>query len=84
VVPVAASWCSVRITVNGAEIEPADGLNYAFDSGSGGDSWRDTPSFVSPGRFRRAHMSSVRYATFGGGSLSLDDWAMVIERVRLS
>jgi hypothetical protein len=81
----AASWCSVRITVDGTEIEPAAGTNYAFDSGAGADNWEGHSLIRVSGTLAAgAHVVRAQFAVVGGGTLTLDDWAMVVERVRLS
>jgi hypothetical protein len=81
----AASWCSVRITVNGTEIEPAAGTNYAFDSGAGADNWEGNSLVRVSGTLAAgSHVVRAQFAVVGGGTVTLDDWAMVVERVRIS
>jgi hypothetical protein len=81
----AASWCSVRITVDGTEIEPAAGTNYAFDSGAGSDQWEGHAFVRASGTLAAgSHVVRAQFAVVGGGVITLDDWAMVIERQRLS
>jgi hypothetical protein len=81
-----ALWCSVRITVNGAEIEPIVGTDYAFDSGSGStDSWEGHSLIrVSPTLAAGTYIVRAQFAAVGGGTATLDDWALVVERVRVS
>jgi hypothetical protein len=81
----AAAWCSVRITVNGAEIEPVVGTDYAFDSGTGSDAWEGHSMVrVSPVLPAGTYIVRAQFAAVSGGAMTLDDWAMVVERVRLS
>jgi hypothetical protein len=79
-----AGYCSARITVDGNEIEPAAGSDFAFDSL--GDSY-ESHSMVRVSGTLAAGSHTVKVQ---GGTTSalttfrIDDWAMVIERVRLS
>ncbi|HEU0303854.1 MAG TPA: collagen-like protein [Gaiellaceae bacterium] len=82
----ATGWCSVRIIVDGTEIEPASGTDYAFDSGpSTTDEWEGHAlARVSATLGAGSHVVKVQGAVVGAGSLTLDDWALVVQRVRLS
>ena len=78
------TWCSVRITVDGTEIEPAAGTNYAFDS-VGADLWDGHALVRVSGTLTAgSHVVKVQGAVVGGGTLSLDDWALVVQRVKLT
>jgi hypothetical protein len=80
------SWCSVRIIVDGTEIEPAAGLNYAIDSDSTPtDAWEGHSLVRVSGTLAAgSHVVRAQAGVVGAATLSLDDYAMVIERVRLS
>jgi hypothetical protein len=75
----ASSWCSVRILVDGVEMNPVVGTNFAFDSpgdeGSGNMIER-TSGVVASG----THVVAVQAAIVGSsGTLSLDDWQLTLE-----
>jgi len=83
-------YCNVRILVNGTEIEPAAGTEFAFDSTDGADetssSWEGHGMIrVSPILNAGTYTVTVQGRTTNAlTTLRLDDWALVIQRVRLS
>ena len=79
----AASWCSLRILVNGVETNPKVGGDFAFDANDGGP-WQslsiDRVSDVIAGTGVARNVTvEVQVAVIGGGSWRLDDWAVVTE-----
>jgi len=82
-----SGWCSVRILVDGVEMAPVVGSDFAFDStnagADGAASWEshsmDRSGVVGPGN----HTVVVQWAMVGTGiSLRLDDWSLTIEQVQ--
>jgi hypothetical protein len=79
----AASWCSVRITVDGVEASPQAGSDFAFDS-AGGETWQSlsmdrTSHVIASTGVVRSVVVAVDIAVIGGGSWRLDDWSVVTE-----
>jgi hypothetical protein len=82
--------CGVRIVVDGNELNPAVGTNFAFDSTDNGDetdnSWEShatarTSETLSAGN----HTVKVQIRTTDAATtLRIDDWALVIFRTKLS
>lgn len=82
--------CGVRIVVDGNELNPAVGSNFAFDSTDNGDetdnSWEShaiarTSETLSAG----SHTVKVQIRTTDvATTLRIDDWALVIFRTKLS
>lgn len=83
-------YCSVRILVDGNEIQPAGGTDFRFDSTDVGDegssSWEAhamvrNSDTLSAG----AHAVKVQYRTNAvATTLRLDDWSLVIFRTKVS
>jgi hypothetical protein len=82
-------WCSVRILVDGVEMDPVVGTDFAFDSTNGGadtaTSWEshsmDRSRIVGPGN----HTVVVQRAVVEGSTTNtfrLDDWSLTIEQVQ--
>jgi hypothetical protein len=88
--PAAADdMCSVRITVDGNELNPVAGDDFAFDSTDGGlegDASSESHAIVRISETLAAgsHPVQVEIAVTSGAELTIDDWALVIQRVRLS
>jgi hypothetical protein len=79
------TWCSVRVTVDGNEIEPAAGSDFAFDSAS--TDLYESHAIVRVSGTLTAGSHSVKVqgrTTSASTTLRLDDWAMVVQRVRVS
>jgi hypothetical protein len=79
-----ATWCSARVIVDGNEIEPSSGSDFAFDSPN--DSY-ESHSMVRVSGTLAAGSHTVKVqggTTSASTTFRIDDWAMVIERVRLS
>jgi hypothetical protein len=82
-------FCGVRITVDGNELNPAVGTDFAFDSTDDGD--EGTSSWESHAIARSSeilaagnHPVQVQFRATTGATLRLDDWALVIQRTKLS
>ena len=82
-------FCGVRITVDGNELNPAVGTDFAFDSTDDGD--EGTSSWESHAIARSSetlaagnHPVQVQFRATTGATLRLDDWALVIHRTKLS
>jgi hypothetical protein len=76
-------WCIVRITVDGNELNPAVGTDFAWDSP--GDSYEShaiarTSETLAAG----AHTAQVQIAATSGETLRIDDWSLVIFRTKVS
>lgn len=67
-------WCSVRILVDGTEMVPQSGTDFAFDSP--GDTWEShAVERVWSGTAAGTHTVTVQQAVVAGAtSLRLDDW----------
>ena len=75
----AGSFCSVRITCDGIEAEPAALFDFAFNSPGGA-------AFTSHSVTRRSavftggtHSCVAQSASVGGGTHRLDDWTFTVE-----
>lgn len=85
----AASYCSVRILVDGVEAFPAQGTDFAFDSSDGGTEssssseghamTRSTGTLVAG-----TYTVTVEMAALGGTTLTVDDWHLMVEVKLLS
>ena len=76
-------WCTARVTVDGTELNPIVGTDYAFDST--GDQW-EGHAFVRSSETLAAgnHTVQVQIAVTSGATLRIDDWALVINRTKVS
>jgi hypothetical protein len=88
---LAVGWCSVRILLDGVEMSPVVGTDFAFDSSNGGlqrnQSWeahamdRSSKDTVGPG----AHTIEVEWGVVGGAAgnteFRLDDWHLFVDAV---
>jgi hypothetical protein len=82
----AGSWCSVRILVNGAEADPASGIDFAFDAVptvNTTDFWEghamDRSKLVGAGNY----VVIVQWAvTNASTTFRLDDWSFTVERAQ--
>ncbi|MEW6060216.1 MAG: hypothetical protein AB1551_08800 [Actinomycetota bacterium] len=79
--------CSVRVLVGNAEADPASGSDFAFDSSNAGRegafSWEShsmdrSRGPLGPGTYTVKVQCMV---TTVGGTFSLDDWSLTVERV---
>ena len=83
-------YCGARIIVDGNELNPAVGNDFAFDSTDAGD--EGTKSWESHAIARSSetlsagnHTVKVQIRTTNAATtLRLDDWALVIFRTKLS
>jgi hypothetical protein len=81
--------CSVRVLFNGVELEPASGLDYAFDSTDNGTEStnsmeghaleRTSYSYYPPGMYPVEVQISVDNAAV---NFTVDDWHFVLELLR--
>jgi len=79
-------WCSVRILVGGVQAEPADGLDFGFDSVEADQFLYESHSMdrsrgpLSAG----SYLVRVQVAvTLSSVVFRLDDWSLTVERVRV-
>jgi len=81
-------YCSLRILINGVEMDPVASVDFAFDSTDLGretaGSWEshsmDRSRVVGPGTYTIVvQRLSTQSATF----FRLDDWSLTVERVQL-
>lgn len=86
----ASGWCPVRILLNGVEMDPAAGTDFAFDSSDGGTASPASWESHAVGRSRAFTTSSapltvtvqVQYmVTNPGMTLRLDDWHLTVEQL---
>jgi len=78
-----ANWCSVRILVDGVEMDPASGFDFRFDTtddrpvASRESHSMDRSLVIGPG----THTVVVQWGVaFTGAEFWLDDWSLTIER----
>ncbi len=79
-------WCSVRILVGGVPAEPADGLDFAFDSVEADQFLYESHSMDrSRGPLTAgSYLVRVQVAvTLSSVVFRLDDWSLTVERVRV-
>jgi hypothetical protein len=90
--PATNQRCLVRITVDGTELEPAANTDAFWDNnGHAAGSPNDNDSVQSRAIVRASgtlaagsHVVAVQAATTNSAvTLRLDDWALVVERVKL-
>ena len=81
------NWCSVRILVDGTEMLPQSGLDFAFDSvGSSNGFYQSlsmdrTSEVLSPG----THTVTVQWAVTNGSTVfRLDDYQLTVEEWRVT
>lgn len=85
-----SQYCNVRILVNGTEIEPAAGTDFAFDSTDQADetasSWESHGMIrVSPVVNAGTYTVTVQGRTTSAATtLRLDDWTLLVQRVRVT
>ena len=86
---VGSDWCEARIVVNGTEAEPSNSLDpitpFAIDSVSSDYAWEGhamdrSLGPLSPGTYTVKVQARV---TTSGVDLSLDDWHLTVERVKV-
>ena len=79
----ANTWCVVRLFVDGAEMNPEDGTNFAFDSPAASTALASLDYEAhSITRIRRSigagsHTITAQYQVFGTPTFRLDDWSLV-------
>jgi hypothetical protein len=86
----AVGWCPVRILLNGVEMDPVVGTDFAFDSTDGGTANSSTWESHSVERSRLVPASAlpfnavlqVQYAvTAAGITFRLDDWHFTVHHL---
>jgi hypothetical protein len=78
----AGSWCTLRVMVDGVEIHPIVGTNFAFDSvgTSGADLWESNSIQRISNRIGAgSHFIEVEWAVVGTASFAIDDWLFHVE-----
>ena len=76
------NWCSARILIDGVEMQPASGFDFAFDTdGEADDYWEsnsmDRSAVVGSG----SHTVKVQRAVTSAATVfRLDDWSLTVER----
>jgi hypothetical protein len=84
-----SGWCSLRVLVNGAEMNPVVGTNFAFDSADV-DGWEShaiqrISRRLSGGPNGTAYTVEVQWLyTVNGITYQLDDWMFQVEYRRAS
>jgi len=78
-----ASWCTLRVRVDGVEMHPQVGTDFAFDSPS--DSYeahsiQRISNLLGPG----IHNVEVQWAVVGATTFRIDDWLFQVEYWRVS
>jgi hypothetical protein len=83
----AGNWCSVRILVDGTEMQPQVGLDFAFDSVQSSNGFYQshsmdrTSAVLSPGN----HTVTVQRAVTSASTVfRLDDYQLTVEEWRVS
>jgi hypothetical protein len=82
----AGNWCSVRILLDGTEMDPAAGLDFAFDSVNSPDSFWEAASMdrSRAGVGSGNHTVTVQWAVTSASTLfRIDDWSLTIERAQV-
>jgi len=79
-----AGYCKLRILIDGLEMNPIVGADFAFDSTDAGDETSVSWESKSIDRVKRVgagfHTVTVQRAVTGAGiSFRLDDWALTVE-----
>jgi hypothetical protein len=83
-----AGWCSVRILLNGVEMDPVAGLDFAFDSTDGATegaaSWEaramERSKVFATGAAAGVVTVQVQYAVTNAAlTFRLDDWHLAVE-----
>ncbi len=84
----AAGYCTARVVLDGNEVTPVAGDDFAFDSTDGGSegtgSWESHAiQRVATGVAAGAHTVTVQYAvTNAAATLRLDDWGFTVLALR--
>jgi hypothetical protein len=86
----ASGWCPVRILLNGVEMDPASGTDFAFDSSDGGaaspSSWEShavqrSRAYTNSNTFPVSVTIQVQYmTTVAGMTFRLDDWHLTVQQ----
>jgi len=77
----ASGWCSVRILVNGVEMEPSVGSNFAFDSTATDnvDQWESHSMQRVMGPVGSGqHIVKVQMLQTSSASFRMDDWTFTV------
>jgi hypothetical protein len=77
----AGAWCTLRVRVNGVELSPIVGTDFAFDSvGSGTDFWEShSIQRISNRLPAGTYTVEVEWAVVGSASFVIDDWLFQVE-----
>ena len=72
------TWCTLKLMVNGVEMNPVVGTDFAFDSA--GDQW-ESHSIQRISNLLPAGVAivDVLWAAVGGSTFRIDDWLLKIE-----
>jgi hypothetical protein len=82
-------WCTLRILIDGSELAPSVGTNFAFDSTDNNtetsSSWESHAiQRVSATLASGSHTVQVQWGVSGVATFELDDWALNAQLVRLT
>jgi hypothetical protein len=83
--PTAGNWCSVRILLDGIEMDPASGVDFAFDSVGSPQDFYESHSMdrSRAGVGSGNHTVTVQWAVTSATTVfRLDDWSLTIERAQ--
>jgi len=73
-----AGWCTLKLRVGGAEMNPVVGTDFAFDSP--GDQWEShSVQRISNLLPAGVKIVDVHWAAVGGATFRIDDWLLKIE-----
>lgn len=72
------TWCTLKVTVDGVELNPVVGTDFAFDSPS--DNW-EAQSIQRISNLLPAGLKFVEvyWAALGGATFRIDDWLFKVE-----
>lgn len=72
------SWCTLRVLVDGTELHPIVGTDFAFDSPS--DNWEaHSIQRISKPLVAGIYTVDVQWAALGGATFRIDDWLFMVE-----
>jgi hypothetical protein len=82
----AGNWCSIRILLDGTEMDPASGSDFAFDSVGSPQDFYESHSMdrSRAGVGSGSHTVTVEWAVTSASTVfRLDDWSLTIERAQI-
>jgi hypothetical protein len=77
------TWCVVRLFIDGTEMNPEDGTNFAFDSPAAStalaslDYEAHSITRIRKGIGAGSHTITAQYQVFGTPTFRLDDWSLI-------